>query len=443
MHLFIRYLSLIVLNVFYATNVHAISLIEAYTLARENDPTFRAAFYAHEAGQQFKVLGRSNLLPVITANYLHNKNTADIEYDGVNNNRTEHRDYASQTASIQLRQPLINFDGYARYKQGLAQTSLSDQEFFIRNQELILRTFNLYAAVLYAQDVLLLAQSKRDAFMEQKQANIHLFKNGEGTKTDILESQAQYDLAEAEIVEAQNSLDNASTALNKILGKEIDVIDPLSSIFKVLPVQPTKFVEWKEIAERSNLELIAQRYTLEIAREEVQRSRAGHLPRLDAVASWNKSESDTINTFNQEATIQSIGLQLTLPIFSGGSVTALTSQAQSRLQKAQAEFDAKSNAVIVELQKQFNAVLNAERKINALKVAVNSALLLVEATKKSVKGGVRTNFDVLNTESQFFEAKRNLSLEKYNYLQSYLNLKKIAGTLSLTDLELIATNFQK
>ncbi|MGJ8620918.1 MAG: TolC family outer membrane protein [Methylophilaceae bacterium] len=443
MHLSIKHLIIIVLSGLYATNIHAISLIDAYTLARENDPTFQAAFYTHEAGQQFKVLGRSNLLPVITANYSHHKNTADIEYDGVNNNRTEHRDYDSQTASIQLRQPLINFDGYARYKQGLAQTSLSDQEFSIRIQELILRTFNLYAAVLYAEDVLLLAQSKRDAFMEQKQANIHLFKNGEGTKTDILESQAQYDLAEAEIVEAQNSLDNSRTALNKILGREFDAINPLSSSFEVFPVQPAQFSVWKEIAEESNLELIVQRYTLEIAREEVKRSQAGHLPRLDAVASWSQSESDTINTFNQEVSVQSIGLQLTVPIFSGGSVTALTRQAQSKLQKAQAELDAKSNAIIVELQKQFNAVLNAKRKIDALKVAVNSASLLVEATKKSVKGGVRTNFDVLNTESQFFEAKRNLSLEKYNYLQSYLKLKKIAGTLSLNDLNLVAGYFEK
>lgn len=443
MNLSVKYISFVLLSTLYVSNVHAINLIEAYTLARESDPTFQAALYTHEAGQQFKVLGRSNLLPVVTASYLHNKNNADIEYDGVNNRSTEHREYASQTASLQLRQPLINFDAYARYKQGLAQTSLSDQEFSIRNQELILRVFNKYAAVLYAEDMLVLAQAKSDAYMEQKQANIYFFTNGEGTKTDILESQAQYDLAEAEIVEAQNNLDNARTVLNKILGRDIGVVSPLLDSFKVMSIHPVKFAEWKAVAEQSNLELIAQRYVLEIAQQEVKRARAGHMPRLDAIASWNKSASDTINTYNQKTTRQSIGLQLTLPIYAGGSVSALTSQAQSKLQKAQAELDAKSNAVIVELQKQFNAVLNAKRKLKALKTAVNSALLLVEATRKSVKGGVRTNFDVLNTESQLFEAKRNLSLERYNYLQSYLNLKKVAGTLSLTDLRLIAVNFQK
>lgn len=443
MNLSVKYLSFFLLSILYTANTHAINLIEAYTLARESDPTFRAAFYAHEAGQQSKILGRSNLLPVITASYLRNKNNADIKYDGDSNQRTEHRDYVSQTVLIQLRQPLINFDGYARYKQGLAQTSLSEQEYGIRNQELILRVFNKYAAVLYAQDVLSLAKVKSDALLAQKQTNIHFFKNGEGTKTDILESQAQYDLAESEIVEAQNNLDNARSVLNKIIGIEVGVINPLLDGVKILSIESVKLAEWEEIAKKSNLELISQRYMLKIAKEEVNRSRAGHMPRLDAIASWSKNASDTINTFNQEASIQSIGLQLTLPIYAGGSVSALTRQSQSKLQKAQAELDAKSNAVIVELQKQFNAVTNAKRKLNALKIAVNSALLLVDATKKSVKGGVRTNFDVLNTESQLFEVKRNLSLERYNYLQSYLNFKKVAGTLSLIDLQLIAVNFKK
>jgi len=425
------------------SNASAVGLIEAYQLARESDPTFKAAFYAREAGQQFKVLGRSNLLPTITANYSYNKNDVEIKYDTAQFTGTEQRDYASRTSSVQLRQPLINLDGYARYKQGLAQTSLSDQEFLIRNQELILRVFNKYAAMLYAADVLTLAKVKSAAYVEQRQANIVMFKMGEGTKTEILESQAKYDLAEAEIVDAQDALENARIDLSKTLGHEVNAIQPLLEDVEMLTIQPASLTEWETIAEQNNLELIAQRYTLDIAQEEVNRSQAGHMPRLDAIASWSQNDSDTINTFNQEATIRSVGLQLTLPIYSGGSVSALTQQSQSRLQKIQAEFDIRENAVIVELQKQFNAVLNAKRKLSALRTAVNSAQLLIEATKKSVSGGTRTNVDVLNAESQLFEAKRDISLARYTYLQNYLNLKKTAGILDLNDLQLVATNFQK
>jgi protease secretion system outer membrane protein len=442
MRLLTKNLSFLVFGLFSITEVQAITLLEAYTLARDNDPTFQAAFYAHQAGQEFKALGRSNLLPVVTASYSRYKNHADIDFENGLVKRTEQRDYTSQTASVQLRQPLINFDGYARYKQGVAQTSLSDQEFAIREQELILRVFNRYAAVLYAEDMLGLAKSKRAAYSAQKQANLFMYENGEGTKTDILESQAKYDLAEADIVEAQNILTDARATLNKVLGKKVDQIQPLIEDFATLPVEPINLEQWESLALKSNLELAAQRHTLEVAEQEVNRSKAAYMPRLDAVMSWSNNVSDTTNTYNQDATVNSIGLQFTLPIYSGGATPARVSQSKANLLKAKAEFDEKANAVIIELQKQFNLVLDSQLRLTALTTAVNSAQLLVTATHKSIKGGTRTNIDVLNAESQLFEAKGDLLLARYNYLQSYLNLKKVVGTLGFDDLQIVAARFQ-
>jgi protease secretion system outer membrane protein len=112
------------------------------------------------------------------------------------------------------------------------------------------------------------------------------------------------------------------------------------------------------------------------------------------------------------------------------------------MQKAQAELDKKVDDVQVELQKQFNAVLNGQRRLSALEVSVKSAELLIEATRKSITGGTRTNLDALNAERQLFEAKRDLALARYNYLQSYINLRKAAGTLGLSDLQNVAAYFQ-
>lgn len=442
MRLLTKNLSFLLCRLFGMSEVQAINLVEAYTLARDNDPTFKAAFYAHQAGQEFKALGRSNLLPVITASYSRYKNHADIDFENSLVSRTEERDYTSQTASVQLRQPLINFDGYARYKQGVAQTALSDQEFAIREQELILRVFNRYAAVLYAEDMLGLAKTKRAAYAAQKQANLFMFENGEGTKTDILESQAKYDLAEADIVEAQNILNDARASLNKVLGRKVENIQPLIEDFATLPVEPINLDKWETLALQTNLELAAERHSLEVAEQEVNRSKAAYMPRLDAVMSWNNNVSDTTNTYNQDATVNSIGLQFTLPIYSGGATPARVSQSKANLLKAKAEFDEKANAISIELQKQFNLVLDSKLRLTALTTAVNSAQLLVKATHKSIKGGTRTNIDVLNAESQLFEAKGDLLLARYNYLQSYLNLKKVVGTLGFDDLQIVAARFQ-
>ena len=420
----------------------ALDLVEAYTLARANDPTFKAAYQAYQAGKEYKTLGRANLLPMVTASYSRFRNHADIEYQNSLFSRTEKREYASESAAVQLRQPLINFDAYARYKQGVAQTSMSEQEFAIRDQELILRVFNRYAAVLYAKDMLSLSERKKAAYEEQMQANLYMYKHGEGTKTDILESQARYDLAEADIVEARDNVSDAQAALDKILGRTSESIDPLLDNFTLLPLQTDDLAEWEAIALQNNIELSIQRYAVEVAQQELKRSQAGHLPKLDAVASWNNNTSDTTNTYNQESTIRSVGLQVTVPIFSGGATSARVRQSQANLYKAKEQFDETANKVTLELQQQFNLVSNAKRKLKAYRTAVNSAEMLVHATKKSIKGGTRTNVDVLNAESQLFEAKADLLLARYNYLQSYLNFKKAAGTLVFDDLEHVASRFR-
>ncbi|KKM03312.1 hypothetical protein LCGC14_1775690 [marine sediment metagenome] len=426
----------------YWHNSWAINLLDAYTMARDSDPAFIAAYYAHQAGQEYRVLGRANLLPSVSASYTRYENSADIDFDNGQTSRSEQRDYTSKNASVQLRQPLINFDAYARYKQGIAQTFMSDEEYAIREQELILRVFNRYAAVLYAQDMLALATMKKSAYAEQRQADIYKFKHGESTKTDILESQSRFDLAEADIVEAMDNLNDAKAALNKIVGRPVDDITPLKERFELLPLEANKLENLQTLAAEQNVELKIQRYSLDVAKQDLNRGKAAHLPRLDGVMSWNNTVSDTTNTYNQEAVVKSLGVQLTVPIFSGGAASAQVRQAQAKLFKAKAEFSDKTNQVLLELQQQFNIVSNSKRKLTALTTAVNSAQLLVKATKKSIKAGTRTTVDVLNAESQFIEAKGDLLLARYNYLQSYLNLKKVIGTLGINDLSAVSAQFK-
>jgi len=420
----------------------AVGLEAAYQLALQHDATYQAAYYENQAGQQYKEIGTASLLPVVSANYSKYTNKAEVEYED-SIRTTDNRDYDSEFGSLQLRQPIINFEAMARYRLGNAQATLSEQEFTIRKQELIVRVFNQYAAALYAENVLALAVTQRDAYAEQKKSNEVMFKQGEGTKTDILESQAKFDLTEADVIEARDVLNNERNKLAQLLGQEVTALSPLLSDFRLQPMQPASLQEWEGIALQNNAEIIAAQYALDVAKEDINRNRAGHFPRLDAVASLNRNASDTVNSYNQTADTRSIGLQITVPIYSGGLVTAYTSQAQSKMQKAQAELDKKINDIQVELQKQFNLAQSSRSRLSALESSVKSAELLIEATQKSIKGGTRTNLDALNAVSQLSEAKRDLALARYNYLQSYLNLRKAAGTLNLGDLKNVATYFVK
>ena len=425
----------------YIGNASALGLIEAYESALANDSVYRAAMHDNEAGQQYKILGRSNLLPNISASYAYNKVDSDVSFTGTGASSDQIRNYNSVSAAIQVRQPLFNLESWARYQQGNLQTDLSDKQFANRKQELIKRFFGLYANANYAEDVLALSVAERDAFKNQSEANKLMLERGEGTKTALIESQAQLNLSEAQVIEAQDGVSDGRNALAMMLGKEVTNLDALSSGFKVQPLEQSDYETWKNIALENNPEIAAQRETVAVAYQEIRKNRAGHAPKLDAVASISRSQSDTVATFNQDIDSKSIGLQLNVPIYSGGSVNAATAQAEANYKKAQDDLETKTNEVLLDLRKQYNLVLSSSLKIDALNQSVESAELLVTATKKSLIGGVRTNLDVLDARKQLFTAQRDLSLARYNYLVALISLKKAAGTLSVADLEKIAPNF--
>lgn len=264
---------------------------------------------------------------------------------------------------------------------------------------------------------------------------------GEGTKTALIESQAKLSLSEAQIIESQDNVTDARNALATMIAKEQFALDALTDDFKVQVLEQSDLDAWKTLALDNNPEIAAQRESVTLAYQEILRNRAGHTPKLDVIASISRSKSDSTATFNQDIDNKSIGVQLNIPIYAGGSVSALTSQAEANYKKAQDDLNTKTNEVLLDLRKQYNTVLSSTLKIDALKESVASAELLVAATKKSLIGGVRTNLDVLNARKQLFEAKRDLSQARYNYLVAFINLKKAAGTLTIADLEKIAPNF--
>ncbi|NMM37926.1 MAG: TolC family outer membrane protein [Glaciimonas sp.] len=422
------------------------NLLQAYQAALQNDPTYRGAIYENQAGQEARNMGRSYLLPKLSSYYTTGKNQADITQTGQNIlgqpvTNTSHSDYSSVNAAVTLRQPIVNFEALALYNQGVAKTNYSNAQFVGRSQDLMLRLVAAYAEVQYSEDQLTLAAAQRDAYREQMHVNERLFKQGEGTKTDMLETEARANLAEAQVFEAQDNVTVARNTLTGIVGVEVTELAPLNQDFRLLPLQPANFQEWRDIALAKNAEIIALGYAVDIAHEEINRQRAGHAPSLDLVGSFGKQKSTSTNTINQDANVHSIGVELNIPLFSGGYVSAATRQAVANHEKARSDLDVKINQVSVELRKQFSLMQSAGPRIDALVKSADSASLLIVATKQSIKGGVRINLDLLNAEQQLYTSRRDLALARYNYLLAYLRMRSAAGTLNEQDLGNIAGYF--
>ncbi|MEH6436535.1 TolC family outer membrane protein [Massilia sp. DD77] len=424
----------------------AVTLQQAYEAAIRHDPQFRMRFYENESGKENRVLGRAHLLPSISGSYSYGRNVADQEFM----RQTiigpvpvhEHPKYTSRSAVVQLRQPLFNMDAIMRYRQGKVQTAQSEETYEAAIDDVSVRVVSAYLDVLFAQDQLALAKVQRDAHLEHQKVNQRLFEKGEGTKTDMLETQARLDLAEAQLIESQDNLTAARNTLEGVIGMDPGELTQLGADFRPGELNPASFEEWSKLALARNNQLAAARLAVENARLEIGRNKAGHLPRLDFVGSYSKSDSESLTNLGQENTNRQVGLQLNIPIYAGGSVNATTRQAAANYGRAKAELDARTNEVLVELRKAHSVVLSSGRKVDALIKAVNSGKLLMTATEQSIKGGVRINLDLLNAQAQLFTSQRDLAQARYAYLLGVLRLRAAAGTLQSDAIREIAAYFR-
>ncbi|ABR85271.1 peptidase [Pseudomonas aeruginosa] len=422
-----------------ASSAQALGLLDAYQLAVRHDPTFQAALHERRAGGENRAIGRAGLLPSLRYDYNKARNDSTVSQGDA---RVE-RDYRSYASTLSLEQPLFDYEAYARYRQGEAQALFADEQFRGRSQELAVRLFAAYSETLFAREQVALAEAQRRALENQLAYNQRAFEEGEGTRTDLLETRARLSLTRAEEIAAGDRAAAARRTLEAMLDQalENDELAAPRERFPALRLQPATFEAWREVALQRNAELGAQRHALEAAAHEVERNRAGHLPRLSLYASSSKTHSASESTYDQKYDTDSIGLRLSLPLFEGGRVSAATRQAGDKYAQAQAELDAQVASVINDLHSQFDLTASSLAKVRAYEMAVAAAREQVTATRRSVAGGERVNRDVLDAEQQFYGARRDLAEARYAYLNAWLRLRQLAGVLEDRDLAVLAAYF--
>lgn len=422
----------------------AVSLQQAYQAALKNDPSYRMNFYEKEYGKENEIIGRSYVLPSVSASFSASRNIADQTGPGPFGigTSTTHPRYISRSSVVQMRQSLLNMEAVARYRQGKVQSALSDTQFEANTNEVALRAVGAYLDALFAEDQLALARVQRDMYAEQQKVNERMFEKGEGTRTDMLETKARLDIAEASLVEAQDNVAAVRNTLAGVIGMEPGALDQLGADFRVGDRRVGSFEEWRTLAIENNRELAAARLAVENARLDISRNKAGHMPRVDLVASYAKSDAESLNTYNTNSVNRTVGVQVSIPLYAGGAVNATTRQAAANYERAKADLEVRTNKVIVDLRKAHSQVESSAHKVDALVKAVESARLLMTATEQSIKGGVRINLDLLNAQQQLFTAQRDLAQARYTYLLALLRLRASANVIGDSDIREIAAYFR-
>ena len=419
-------------------SVMAMGPFDIYEQALRNDPVFLGALKEREAGLENRIIGRAGLLPRVGYNYNKGRNSSKATYlNEHRQNQTDDRHYNSYGSTLTLQQPLIDYEAYAAYRKGVAQSLFADEAFRGKSQQLLVRVLEHYTKALFAQDQIDIALARKKAYEQQFQQNEQLFHQGEGTRTDILEAESRYELATAEEIEARNEQDASLRELGALMGVSvIDIADlaPLDPHFQTFSLQPANYDTWHEMAVANNPNLASQRQAVEVARYEVERNRAGHLPKISAFASVRQNESESGNTYNQRYDTNTIGIEVNVPLYAGGGVSASTRQASRSMEQAEYELDGKTRETLIELRRQFNACLSGVSKLRAYQKALTAAEALVVSTRQSILGGERVNLDALNAVQLLFTTRRDLAQARYDYLMAWTRLHYYAGTLNEQDL---------
>ncbi len=398
------------------------NLSEIYKQAIDNDPQLLRSAAQRDAAFEAVSSARAPLLPQIslTAGYNYGES-----YFGQENN--------AFTAGIGLTQELYQRSSWVTLETSEKTARQQDSAYAAQQQNLILRVATAYFEVLRAQDELEFVQAEKKAVERQLDQEKQRFEVGLSAITNVHEAQAEYDSVLAQEVTSKNNLVNSYEALREITGQghqNLDILDV--NRFSASPSDKSTD-ELVEQAQTQNLSLLAARINQDIARDNIKLASSGHLPSLTFNANAGYANG-TLNDADVDDTDYNLGINLSVPLYTGGNTTAQVKQAEFNYVAVSEDLEASYRLVVKTVRASNNNIDATIGSIKAFEQSLISAESALAAVETGYEVGSRTIVDVLDFTRRVFEAKRNLSDARYNYIISVLQLKQAVGTLSEQDI---------
>jgi len=425
---------------------HAADLIQVYQQALANDAVYASARASLAAGREKVPQGRAGLLPTVgvTGSYARN----NTEFSPFNEGATLINPITGAPAvvgsagatananlvTLSLVQPLFRWDRWETYEQSKLLQSISEAQFAQAQQDLITRVAQAYFDVLAAQDNLETIRAQKTATTEQLASAKRNFEVGTQTITDTHEAQAAYDLVVAQEFAAINDLENKKSALQAIVGTVPAALATLKPGVTLAPPQPATIDPWVSSAETQNYGVTVSELSLESAKRDIKRNRAGHYPTADLVASSQRNKLGGVSTSSGTTTTNVIGVQWSIPIFSGFAVTSRVRESIALEDKARNDLETNRRNAALAARQSFLGVNSGLAQVKALEAAEVSSQSALDSNKLGYQVGVRINIDVLNAQRQLYSTRRDLSRARYDTIMNGLRLKAAAGSLREADL---------
>jgi outer membrane protein len=425
-------LAIAILALGFAVSSQATSLKDVYQQALANDPQLAAELALANAKAQSKGLAGAAVMPTLVFD-------ADIGSTSVDGSVSP--DVDSSTYRLSLRQTLIAPEAWFSYGAATAASDAAELEARKAEQSLVVRVSDSYFNVLRANSGLASAKATEAAVGRQLEQTQQRFKVGLIAITDVHEAQAQYDSATVELITAETLLDIAYESLAVLTGERYDRILPLKEVIPLIGPMPADRTYWEQKALGQNLDVLISEQNQMGAQRNHKSKISGHLPTVSLVGTHTIAETDQTGS-DIETTSTYFGVNVSLPIFSGGSTWAGQKEAYYQRQAAEFGFEASRRGASLNVRNLFRTLEADIARIKAREQATTSAKSAMEATQTGYEVGTRNIVEVLTAQRAVFGAQFNYAAARYDYVINVLKFRRAVGELSVVDIDEVSNWLQ-
>jgi protease secretion system outer membrane protein len=424
-----RVLSAAVLAVvLHAAPATAIDLLQSYQLALLNDGQLKVAKARADQGREALPQATAQLWPYLSFSYAYGQTDQTRSLGSV----SDSQQYPSKNAIIQVRQPIYRGLLLSQLNEARSKVEGVNAQLETDTQATGIRVIGAYFDALFARDSLTLIDAQKASYIAQLRAAGLALSAGTGTRTDIDEIQARYDLLLADEIRVRQGIDASTQQLEVFIGERATALSPLDAeVFHAEDFDPATLDKWLSAAEQSNPDVRALKARYDAAVAAIKGAQAGHYPTLDLVAQYQDQTGDSTSTLpRSDNRVGYVGLQLNVPIFAGGYVNSQVRQATAAADEAREAYEYARDDLRLRVKREFDGLKAGISRSRALEVALKSGDQMVRSNQKGVQAGTRTTLDVLTAEQQRFNTRLDLAKARYQLLGSWATLLSYAGDLN-------------
>ena len=428
----------VLLSFAFAGASQAQSLVDIYEMAKGYDAAYQSAKAQYDANLAKADQGKAQLLP--TVGLSAGATRSQFESYAIQGSAapSQNRSYTGQTAGINATQPLYRPANLATYRQSQKSLELAEAALNQAEQDLVVRVSQAYFETLTAQDSLKQVQAQKAAVAEQLASAKRNFEVGTATITDMREAQARYDLVTAQEIATENELRVKTMALELLVGKA--GLKPLHiRAGAVLPPVDGQGVDsWIAQSEQNHPAIRLARANLDVAKLETEKAVAGHKPAVDFTIGYNSQRNingTAVSALSSQVNIASAGITASLPLFAGFATQNRIRETTALEEKARMDLEGAQRQVTQATRTAYLGLQSGLGQVKAYEAAEASSQVALDANKLGYQVGVRINIDVLNSQSQLYQTKRDLAKARYDVLVGQLKLRQAAGVLKAEDLQ--------